>query len=554
MIAKQVTEILKKEGLLTKKTLVKLRDFERQSEGNVLDFCALEGIASTPEIIQLLQQTYHVPVIDLLNADISMDTARLLPESVCFEHVIIPFMEDESHVYCAIDNHDVKDLQRYIAQVIGKEPVFYLAQKSAILELLQTVFTATPDEHKSRIQRLIDRSKDLTSRPDAADEVPIISLVNQLLLYAMNAGASDMHIEAEHDHVSIRLRVDGILHEAFSAPSTLHAALIARVKILSKLRIDEHARPQDGRFSYTDPDYNVAVRVSIIPTLYGQKAALRFLNTQDKSVTLDKIGLAEEDKRRLEEVLRQPHGLLLITGPTGSGKTTTLYAIINALKDRKINISTIEDPVEYHIDGVNQMQVNSVVGLTFAEGLKSLLRQDPDVIMVGEIRDKETARIAINAALTGHLVISTIHTNTASAAIPRLVDMGIEPFLIASTVRCIINQRLIRVVCPHYKERMQKTTIIPNPRKSTQRSSPTLVYQEGTGCQACLNTGYKGRTGIFELMPIRDSFHPLIMEKRPSIDFAAHAKSLGMQDLASDGAVKVSQGITTPQEIARVQL
>jgi type II secretory ATPase GspE/PulE/Tfp pilus assembly ATPase PilB-like protein len=345
--------------------------------------------------------------------------------------------------------------------------------------------------------------------------------------------------------------MDGMLHQFFTLPKELLAPIIARTKILSQIRIDEHMRPQDGRFSFDESGYKVAVRLSIIPTLHGQKASLRFLDTDNENLSLNTLGLEKNNRENLKKILGFTNGMVLITGPTGSGKTTTLYSLIKEINNQQVNISTIEDPIEYHLTGANQIQVNPHVDLNFASGLRSILRQDPDIIMIGEIRDKETATIAINAAMTGHLVLTSLHTNSAAAAIPRLLDMGVEPYLIASTLKAIIGQRLVRNICASCKTEFVVDSI---PKELVEKYSATEkpIAAKGQGCPECLNTGYSGRTGIFEVLNVDEDIHDLIINRAHSSSIEAAAIAKNMKSMYEDGIIKVLNKQTTLEEVIRV--
>ncbi len=549
-IVKQTLEVLKKEGLMDKTALQQFKQFQNSQSGNVLDFCIDQNIASTNQVVSILRNSYKMSVIDLSQCELDKNTSKILPASVCFEHTVIPIFLEGDNLYVAMSNPDDHELIAYIEKSTGKKVFAYLAQQKAIKQNLQLVFNHSLDDSREYIQDLIERAKKLTHTPETmAQQVPIISLINHLILFALRSSASDMHIEPRDEQVVIRLRVDGILHEIFELPKELHSALVARIKIMSRLRIDEHQKPQDGRFSFSETDYKIAVRVSIVPTLYGQKVALRFLDTKNDQLSLDSLGLNEFNIIKTRNVLKNSNGLILVTGPTGSGKTTTLYALLKALSKKKVNISTIEDPIEYHFKDANQIQVNNQVDLTFANGLRSILRQDPDIIMVGEIRDKETAAIAINAALTGHLVLSSLHTNSAAAAIPRLLDMGIEPYLVASTLRMVIGQRLARIICPVCKEKYMVNEL---PEIFNDLSKTPLEVARGKGCDKCLKTGYQGRSAVFEVLNIDEQIHELIIKRQHATAIQDIAKQKGMKTLIEDGFDKIISQQSTIEEITRI--
>jgi general secretion pathway protein E len=397
-------------------------------------------------------------------------------------------------------------------------------------------------EDLSSVASEFERPRDIL---ELAEEAPIIRLLNAILQQAVKERASDIHIEPYEKEIDVRLRVDGILHSVLSPPRIIQDALISRVKIMASLDIGEKRLPQDGRIRLLIGGKDIDIRVSIVPTTFGERAVLRLLDRRQGLMGLWEVGLSERDVRSMEILLQRTNGILLVTGPTGSGKTTTLYAALNRIHTEERNIMTVEDPVEYQLKGIGQMQVNPRIGLSFAAGLRSILRQDPDVIMVGEIRDFETAEIAIQASLTGHLVLSTLHTNDAASAITRLADMGVEPFLVASSLIGVLAQRLVRVVCPHCKGPYG-----PTPEEAKYTSAQVLF--RGKGCDKCNGKGYQGRMGIFELLIIEDEIRQLITQLTDSQEIKNLATSKGMKILQTDGFEKAALGETTVEEVLRV--
>ncbi|MBI4053913.1 MAG: type II/IV secretion system protein [Candidatus Doudnabacteria bacterium] len=383
----------------------------------------------------------------------------------------------------------------------------------------------------------------------------IINLVNDLVEEAHRLAASDIHIDPETDAVKVRFRVDGVLQDMHSMPRSILSEVITRIKIMSGLRTDEHQAALDGRFRTSVDERSIDVRVSIAPAYHGENAVLRLLSDQAQEFSLESLGFAEENRKKLLQAIHRPYGMILATGPTGSGKTTTLYTILKILNTREVSIITIEDPIEYSISGINQIQVNTRTGLTFAHGLRSILRQDPNIIMVGEIRDSETAGLAVNTALTGHLLLSTLHTNDAATTLPRLLDMKIEPYLIASTVNIALGQRLVRKICKDCKEELK---ITPTEYKSLSEVLPvgTLarhhVFWRGTGCDSCRNSGYKGRVGIHEVMVIDGPVREAVLQKAPATDIRTIAVAQGMTTMVEDGFAKAREGITTIEEVLRM--
>jgi general secretion pathway protein E len=405
------------------------------------------------------------------------------------------------------------------------------------------------EEDRDLIMSAVEETGDLL---DDTSDAPIIKLVNLVLSQAVKARASDIHIEPYQNRIKIRHRVDGILYDMLSPPKHIQSTLISRIKIMAKLNIAEKRLPQDGRIEIRIGDRDVDIRVSTIPIAFGERVVLRLLDKTNVLLKLSDLGMSEKGLKVFNQLIKSAHGIILVTGPTGSGKTTTLYAALSIINNPDINIITIEDPIEYQIEGIGQIQVNPKIDLTFANGLRSIVRQDPDVILVGEIRDLQTAEIAIQAALTGHLVFSTLHTNDSASAITRLIDMGIEPFLVTSSVIGILAQRLVRNICNECKnvytpdeESLQNIGITPEMYEGKK------IYR-GKGCQGCLNTGYRGRTGIFELMILNDSIKNLILKTSDSSSIKHKAVEHEMISLRQDGALKVLNGITTTEEVLRI--
>jgi general secretion pathway protein E len=387
---------------------------------------------------------------------------------------------------------------------------------------------------------------------DMANEAPIIRLVNMILKQAVNDRASDIHIEPYERELAVRFRVDGILYQMFTPPKKFQNAIISRVKIMANLNIAENRLPQDGRIQIKIGGKDIDIRVSVFPTHFGERVVLRLLNKTDMQFDLNSIGFSEKNLALFNELIKKTHGIILVTGPTGSGKSTTLYSVLSRLNSPDVNILTVEDPIEYQIRGIGQMQVKPKIELTFATGLRSILRQDPDIIMVGEIRDLETAEIAVQAALTGHRVFSTLHTNDAASGITRLIDMGVEPFLISSSVNAFLAQRLVRTICPHCREAYKPTPKMMSEfnLKPSQLKGGKLY--RGKGCDKCLKTGYHGRTGIYELLTVDNDIRKMIMAHADSVEIKEYAMKNGMVTLLEDGLLKAAQGVTTVEEVMRV--
>jgi type II secretion system protein E len=415
--------------------------------------------------------------------------------------------------------------------------------KGTMEDLIRTI-----DERKLGIEE--GKELDIRQLEGIIEEPIVIKLVNLIIMKAVREGASDIHIEPEEESLKTRFRVDGMLHEVSSPPKYLQSAIISRIKIMANLDIAERRIPQDGRFAIKMEGKEVDVRVSCVPTIYGENLVMRLLDISSALLTLNQLGFSKGILEKFQKLISRPHGIILVTGPTGSGKTTTLYASLDKINTIEKNIITIEDPVEYKLEGVRQIQVNPKVDLTFANGLRSILRQDPDVIMVGEIRDYEAAEIAIHAALTGHLVFSTLHTNDAPGAITRMIDMGVEPFLVSSSVIGILAQRLVRTVCPECKEKYTPTK--EELKDIGLSDKEKIVFYRGKGCDRCMNTGYKGRIGIYELMVVDDKIRHLTTAKTAVDEIRKQSRSSGMVTLMTDGVQKIKEGLTTVEEVLRV--
>jgi type II secretory ATPase GspE/PulE/Tfp pilus assembly ATPase PilB-like protein len=386
--------------------------------------------------------------------------------------------------------------------------------------------------------------------------ISIISLVDALIEDAHSMRASDIHIDPHEKDIQVRMRIDGVLQDAYSFPKEIQSEVVTRIKVLAGLRTDEHQTPQDGRFRIIMEDKGpIDIRVSIAPAYYGENAVLRLLSEHTEKLSLESLGLSDSDRQKVEHAIKQPYGMILATGPTGSGKTTTLYTVLKTLNTKEVSIITIEDPIEYAIEGINQIQVNNMTGLTFANGLRSVLRQDPDIIMVGEIRDPETAGLAVNTALTGHLMLSTLHTNDAATTLPRLLDLGMEPYLITTTVNIVIGQRLVRKICEHCKKEHKLTD---SEKKNlaglgtyAAANIPNKMFR-GEGCDNCLGSGYRGRIGIYEVMVVDDAIREAMLERCSAANIKRMAIERGMSTMVEDGFRKAVQGITTPEEVLRV--
>lgn len=514
------------------------------------------------ELLEALAFQFGLPWMPQIeSATIDHELIKKVPIAFCRRYRVLPIRHEEGGILVAstdpLETVALDDLRL----LLGKPVRSVLTTGIALLARLNRAYdeTASPtdaedvmediaaSESLDQIAHELDEPQDLL---DATDEAPIIRLVNSVLFQAVRQRASDVHFESFERGLVIRYRIDGVLYPVLTPPKRLQPSIIARIKIMAGLNIAEKRLPQDGRFAIRTAGKDVDLRVSVLPTSHGERVVLRLLEKENRLLNLSEMGFAGERLSAIHQLIQLAHGIILVTGPTGSGKTTTLYAALSHINSPDKNIITVEDPVEYQLLGIGQMQVNPKINLSFAAGLRSILRQDPDVIMIGEIRDRETAEIAIHASLTGHLVFSTLHTNDAASAATRLIDMGIEPFLVASSVVAVLAQRLLRKICPDCKTAYQ-----PSPDELSRLDLPpetnTMLYR-GAGCSACSQTGYRGRTGIFELMVLDDDIRRLIGTKADSAAIKQAAIDRGMVTLKQEGAERVLQGHTTLEEVMRI--
>jgi len=551
----ELIDIMGKQGLLDPAAARRAR--ELLGEGRALEEAILlaDGI-SEETLLRFLAERYEVPYVDLEAAAPSREFLAGFPASLLVRHNILPLREQDGHVLVAVSRlSDTTPLDQ-LRLATGKDCTPALAPASEIDRALKHILGVGADTLQSLdaaagIQVVdVEEDTDLDAT-SAAHDASIIKFVNQILIEAIDSRATDVHVEPFEDQLRLRYRIDGVLQEANVPPNVrrFHAAIVSRIKILSHLDIAEKRLPQDGRIKLKLGGREIDVRVSIIPMIHGEAVVLRILQRGDAMLGTEHLGMAARERALFNQVLDLPHGIVLVTGPTGSGKTTTLYAGLSEINDTERKIITIEDPVEYQLRGVNQIQVNTKTGLTFAAGLRAILRHDPDVVLVGEIRDKETAEIAVQASLTGHLVFSTLHTNDAPGAATRLIDMGVEPYLVASSLEIVIAQRLVRIICPNCKREVPKEKA-DKLRQTFGDLLPEVLY-EGAGCRACQGTGFHGRQGVFEMMAVTDEIRSLILRRAPSQELRKVATAQGMRSLRDDGWRVVREGRTTVDEVIR---
>ncbi len=556
-----IEDILLKQGLLTPDQVSSIK-LESINSGQSIDkLIAQYNLVPLDKITQAKAQLLNVPFIKLEGKAIPADVLNLIPEPAARRYKIIPFEKSTDELYVAME--DPLDIQiiQFIEKRSGMRVKPFLALKDDVLKAIGDQYSQnlTTDVTSALKEVQSVKPEEVAAEgPEIIREAPVSNIINQLLEFAIKVRASDVHIEPQEERTRVRYRIDGILHEKILLPKGVHEALVSRVKILAVLKIDEKRLPQDGRFTFTFGKNVVDLRISVIPTVFGEKVVMRLLPKSTVAPSLLELGLRGISLKALETQLLRPHGIILICGPTGSGKTTTLYSILSKISTTRVNIITIEDPVEYQIPGVNQVQVNPQVGLTFASALRSFLRQDPNIIMVGEIRDTETADLAIQAALTGHQVFSTVHTNSASGSPPRLLDMGVEPFLLASALNGVVGQRVVRKICPQCKvEFNAPPEVIANVQQVLKNFIPKsfnskLKFYKGQGCNFCSNTGYLGRLGIFEVFVMTNEIIKLVLKHSSTNAIEEAAIASGMITMKQDGYLKILEGITTLEEVLRV--
>jgi general secretion pathway protein E len=559
-MTKLLGEILKDRHLLADEDIAKALQLQQQRHEKIGRLLVELGFVSEKDVLEALQEQLGIPMLSAhqipeLPLDLENFSPRFMRQTAC-----LPIARQDGELTVAmadpLDRATIESIELFAGFRV--RPV--LAPEGEVLDSIEKLYGAGTTSMGRLIENMegeLDRDdeelENIEHLKDMASEVPVIRLVNMLISRAVEQRASDIHIEPFEKDLKVRYRIDGILYNVETPPKALKAAIISRVKLMSKLNIAERRLPQDGRIKLRVLGKEVDLRVSTLPTMYGESVVMRILDKSDSSrINLRALGFPERELKLVEEITSRPHGIFLVTGPTGSGKTTTLYSALLRINQPDKKIITIEDPVEYQMDGVNQIQVNPQIGLTFASGLRSIVRQDPDVIMIGEIRDLETAEIAIRSSLTGHLVFSTLHTNDAPSAITRLIDMGVEDYLLASSLLGVLAQRLIREICNECKKPYTIETKVLRAHGFDGMADGEVTLHRGEGCEACGFTGYTGRVGIFELMLVDDAIRRLIVSKEDANVIAAKAREQGMVTLREDGWRKAREGVTTLDEVLRV--
>ena len=564
-------------GLITETQFDKVQIRAKKKKQKVEDILVTEDLISQEELIKLKAYILGIPFVNIEKDVIPPEILKIIPEPIARKHNIIAFRKKGKNLEVAmVDPEDLRTIE-FIKKKANLKILARLTTPAGIKNALQQYQKTLEAEFGDIIKKEVKGIKHIKEEKEieekeklrkVAKELPIMRIVDTLTKHAVLQRASDIHIEPTEREVIVRYRIDGILHDAMVLPKTVSSGIVARIKVLSNLKLDEHRLPQDGRFKIETEEYKFSIRVSVLPTFAGEKIVMRLLPETVEASSLEGLGLRGDALEKIQYSLKKPVGMILVTGPTGSGKTTTLYAMMGILSTPEVNISTVEDPVEYRMSRVNQTQVNPKIGLTFASGLRSLVRQDPDIIMVGEIRDSETANLAINAALTGHLVLSTLHTINAPGAVPRLIDMKAEPFLISSTLNIILAQRLVRKLCPEKEKYNLKEAELKNLANYCDLDRVLVILKEEKVVKprATLRNidfyrpkpskesaeGYSGRVGIFEVLSITESIKELIVKRATTDQIQAQAQKEGMITMVEDGFIKAAQGLTSIEEVLRV--
>lgn len=555
-------KLLVESKIITQEQLQETMLTKQVSSARLEDILIKKGFATEEQIQSILAKEYGITWTNRLDFEDNDNLFGKISTAFLHKNRIVPFKITDKTIHVALaDILNVLSIDALKTMFSEYEFELILAPHAEIQRIIQTHYENTASEtthdviedlEESDFEILSENFEETRDIMDMANEAPIIRLVNTVIRQAVTDRASDIHIEPYEKDIAIRFRVDGILYKMFNPPKRYQAAITSRIKIMANLNIAENRLPQDGRIQLKISGKDIDIRVSVFPTYWGERVVLRILNKTDMNFSLDNLGFDTETLAIFNSLIKKTNGIILVTGPTGSGKSTTLYSVLVTLNTETVNILTVEDPIEYQLMGIGQMQVKPKIDLTFANGLRSILRQDPDIVMIGEIRDLETAEIAIQAALTGHQVFSTLHTNDAASGITRLIDMGIEPFLIASSVNAFMAQRLVRNICPHCKKAYK-----PSSKELAGLGLKTSMLKNGNlfrgkGCANCLNTGYSGRSGIYELLPVSSEIRKMIISQSDAETIKEQARKEGMKTLLEDGLQKVAAGITTVEEVIRV--
>jgi type IV pilus assembly protein PilB len=552
-VVRQLADILLDEGLVDEIQLAAAYD-EHQRGGRSLGRVLVEhGVISESQLVAALAEQIGLPFVDLGAHQVDAAATSAVPAAICRRHAVLPIGFADGRLVLAMADPANVFAMDDVRSLTGLEPRPVVATRDDLLAAIERYCRSEADLDELVPVEVAGDHDDLAALTRVVDEAPIVKYVNLLITQAISDGASDIHIEPGERELRVRYRIDGVLHDVMTSPRGIQAGVISRLKIMADIDIAERRVPQDGRLSVQSNGQKIDLRVATLPTVWGEKVVMRVLDNSTARLDLADLGFEPRNYERFSASFTKPYGMILVTGPTGSGKSTTLYATLNIVSRPEVNVITVEDPVEYRLPGINQVQVNPKAGLTFAAALRSILRSDPDIVLIGEIRDHETAQIAIEAALTGHLVLSTLHTNDAPSAITRLTEMGIEPFLVGSALDCVLAQRLARRLCTRCREPYQPTPEeLLAARFPFDENAPTPLLYRAVGCPACARTGYKGRLALHEVMAVTEDIERLAVSRASATEIGASARASGMHALRQDGLIKVLQGVTSLEEILRV--
>lgn len=565
----QLKQVILEKGLLNEKTLDGFIDSASTQSMTLMDLLFAREALPDEVLGQIVADLYGVPFVKLKDVNFTDALLKIVPQALASYQYVMPIKKEGEKLYVALNDPKNYELVNFLEKKSKLDVIPCYATRKDILSALKVYSHDVNQKFSKLLEGALDDPTKIESLKDVS------KILDTIILFAYQSNASDVHLEPHDDFFVVRYRVDGILQVIAELPVAIFELLVTRIKVLSDLRTDEHRAPQDGRFRIELEHNEITLRVSIVPTYHGEKVVLRLLSSTNQELNLEALGYSEGNLRVIHENILKTHGMILMTGPTGSGKTTTLYSVLKLLNSPEVNISTIEDPIEYKLEGVNQIQVNPEAKLTFATGLRVLLRQDPDILMVGEIRDEETGGIAINAALTGHLVFATLHTNDAASTLPRMIEMGVESFLLSATVKMIVAQRLVRRICKRCKvtytvpfeelkaiggkygvsedlESIFNEIIEKYPALKDKADGSGFVFSKGEGCDTCNGGGFSGRAPIAEVISVTESLQKMILEGASALDIEDQAKKEGMVPLFADGMMKVLQGVTTIEEVLRV--
>ncbi len=576
MVQDELLQILIQQGAINEEKAEALQKSALEAQQPVEDYLVVNPLVPEETFTEARGRLYKIPYVDLTGKAIDQEVLRFIPEETAQHYQVVAFQKSAEEVNVGIvDPRNFKALEavEFLMKEKGMRPYYFIISPTNFRNVIKN-YSAIGEEvgkvldlAKERFAEEEKEGEDLEVQGDLQEVIkraPVSKIVSLIIKHAIDSRASDIHIEPSEESSRVRFRIDGIMHDSLSLPIYLHSSFVTRIKVLADLKLDETRKPQDGRIRQKIGKAEVDLRVSTLPLVKNEKVVMRVLDTSGKVPTLKDLGYSEKNIKLIEESMNRSHGMFLVTGPTGAGKSTTLYSVLNILNDNTSNIVTLEDPAEFYIPGINQSQVNAEVGYTFASGLRAILRQDPDIMMVGEIRDRETAELSIHAALTGHIMFSTLHTNTALGAMPRLIDMGAEPYLLAATLSNVIAQRLVRKICSHckvditlpadleQKVRATLSELADEYKPKELASKKPLVFYRGNGCVRCNDSGYRGRTSISEVVIIDDDMKKIIENGAKMYELEEAAKKQGMISMQQDGFLRCLQGITTVDEVLRV--